>query len=66
MALSIERLWRSAKVERVYLNTYQSIGELIINVDDYIDFYNYRIFHQILKILTMKIKKICQQISFGL
>jgi putative transposase len=40
MALSIERLWRSAKVERVYLNTYQSIGELIINVDDYIDFYN--------------------------
>ncbi|CAC9455736.1 hypothetical protein BSPLISOX_1767 [uncultured Gammaproteobacteria bacterium] len=66
MALSIERLWRSAKVERVYLNTYQSIGELITNVDDYIDFYNYRIFHQILKILTMKIKKICQQISFGL
>ena len=29
----IERFWRSAKVERIYLNAYQSIGELTTDVD---------------------------------
>jgi hypothetical protein len=28
----IERFWRSAKCERIYLNEYQSIGELITDV----------------------------------
>jgi putative transposase len=31
----IERFWRSAKCERIYLNEYQSISELITDVDDY-------------------------------
>ncbi|VVH66639.1 hypothetical protein BSPLISOX_1055, partial [uncultured Gammaproteobacteria bacterium] len=44
-----ERFWRSAKCERIYLNEYQSISELITDVDDYIEFYNYRRFHQTLK-----------------
>ncbi|CAC9543762.1 hypothetical protein [uncultured Gammaproteobacteria bacterium] len=35
------------------LNTHQSIGGLITNVDDYIDFYNYRRFHQTLDCFIM-------------
>jgi hypothetical protein len=31
------------------LNEYQSIGELITDVDDYIEFYNHRKFHETLK-----------------
>ena len=46
--ICIERFWRSAKYERVYLNEYQNIGELITDVDDYIDFYNHRSFHETL------------------
>jgi hypothetical protein len=33
--ICIERFWRSAKCERIYLNEYQSIGELITDVGDY-------------------------------
>ncbi len=44
----IERFWRSAKCERIYLNEYNSIKELKEDVHDYIDFYNYRRFHQTL------------------
>ncbi|VVH62214.1 Mobile element protein, partial [uncultured Gammaproteobacteria bacterium] len=44
----IERFWRSAKCERIYLNEYQSISELITDVDDYIEFYNHRRFHETL------------------
>ena len=46
--ICIERFWRSAKVERIYLNEYQNINELTTDVDDYIDFYNHRRFHQTL------------------
>ena len=46
--ICIERFWRSAKVERIYLNEYQNISELTTDVDDYIDFYNHRRFHQTL------------------
>jgi putative transposase len=46
--ICIERFWRSAKCERIYLNEYQNIGELITDVDDYIEFYNYKRFHQTL------------------
>jgi len=46
--ICIERFWRSAKVERIYLNAYQNIGELITDVDDYIEFYNHRRFHETL------------------
>ena len=45
----IERFWRSAKCERIYLNEYHSLSELITDVGDYIEFYNYRRFHQTLK-----------------
>jgi putative transposase len=31
------------------LNEYQSIGELITDVDDYIEFYNHRKLHETLK-----------------
>ncbi|WP_122951347.1 integrase core domain-containing protein [Bathymodiolus thermophilus thioautotrophic gill symbiont] len=46
--ICIERFWRSAKCERVYLNEYQSICELIVDADDYIKFYNHRRFHETL------------------
>uniref|UniRef100_UPI0034DF816C IS3 family transposase n=1 Tax=Candidatus Thiodubiliella endoseptemdiera TaxID=2738886 RepID=UPI0034DF816C len=47
--ICIERFWRSAKCERIYLNEYQSIGELTTDVDDYIEFYNHQRFHETLK-----------------
>ena len=46
--ICIERFWRSTKCERIYLNAYQSIDELITDVDDYIEFYNDKRFHQTL------------------
>ena len=46
--ICIERFWRSAKYERVYLNEYNSIKALQEDVADYIDFYNYRRFHETL------------------
>ncbi|WP_087871312.1 IS3 family transposase [Bathymodiolus platifrons methanotrophic gill symbiont] len=44
----IERFWRSAKCERLYLNEYDSIGDLQQDIDDYIEFYNDRRFHEYL------------------
>jgi hypothetical protein len=41
--------WRSAKCERIYLNEYQSISDLITDMDDYIEFYNHQRFHETLK-----------------
>ena len=46
--ICIERFWISAKCERIYLNEYQSILELMSDVDDYIEFYNHRRSHEIL------------------
>jgi putative transposase len=46
--ICIERFWRSAKVERIYLNEYKSIKELKEDTKDYIDFYNNKRFHQTL------------------
>jgi putative transposase len=46
--ICIERFWISAKCERIYLNEYQSIRELMTDVDDYIEFYNHRRFHETL------------------
>lgn len=37
---------RSAKCEKIYLNEYNSMAELKNDVKDYIDFYNYRRFHE--------------------
>jgi len=44
----IERFWRSAKVERIYLNEYNSMNELKEDVKNYINFYNHQRFHQTL------------------
>ncbi len=46
--IAIERFWRSAKCERIYLNEYNSINELKQDVEGYINFYNYHRFHQTL------------------
>ncbi len=46
--ICIERFWRSAKCERIYLNEYDSINALQKDVDDYIEFYNHRRFHETL------------------
>jgi len=42
----IERFWRSAKCERIYLNEYNSMIELKKDVKDYINFYNHKRIHQ--------------------
>ncbi len=46
--ICIERFWRSAKVERIYLNEYNTIQELKDDVRDYMEFYNYKRFHETL------------------
>ena len=46
--IAIERFWRSAKCERIYLNEYNSINELKQDAESYINFYNYHRFHQTL------------------
>ncbi len=48
-ATAIRYFWRSAKCERIYLNEYFSIKELIDDTRDYIEFYNYKRFHQSLQ-----------------
>ena len=47
--ICIERFWRSAKVEKIYLNEYERVSVLKSDVKDYIEFYNYRRFHETLK-----------------
>ncbi len=46
--ICIERFWRSAKVEKIYLNEYFKISTLKSDVADYMEFYNYRRFHETL------------------
>jgi len=47
--IAIERFWRSAKVEKIYLNEYERVSVLKSDVNDYMEFYNYRRFHETLK-----------------
>lgn len=47
--ICIERFWRSAKCERIYLNEYNGIKELREDVKDYMEFYNHRRFHETLE-----------------
>jgi putative transposase len=47
--IAIERLWRSVKVERIYLNSYNTIKELKEDLHKYFHFYNYQRFHQTLE-----------------
>jgi putative transposase len=46
--ICIERFWRSAKCEKIYLNEYNTLSELKDDVRNYIDFYNHRRFHETL------------------
>jgi len=46
--IAIERFWRSAKVERIYLNQYNTMKELKEDMIDYMDFYNHKRFHETL------------------
>ena len=47
--ICIERFWRSAKVEKIYLNEQDKVSILRSDVKDYMEFYNYRRFHETLK-----------------
>jgi len=53
--IAIERFWRSAKVERIYLNQYNTIKELKEDVMDYMQFYNYRRFHETLAYIARRV-----------
>jgi putative transposase len=46
--ICIERFWRSAKVEKIYLNEYHKVSDLKNDVKDYMQFYNYKRFHETL------------------
>lgn len=46
--IAIERFWRSAKYENIYLNEYKSVKALKTGISAYINFYNHRRFHQTL------------------
>jgi len=46
--ICIERFWRSAKCEKIYLNEYNRLIELKDDVKTYIEFYNHRRFHETL------------------
>lgn len=47
--IAIERFWRSAKYENIYLQEYQTIRELKNGVNEYVEFYNHKRFHQTLQ-----------------
>jgi len=44
----VERLWRTVKVEEVYLRDYQTVAEARYSLGRYFEFYNNRRFHQAL------------------
>jgi putative transposase len=44
--ICIERFWRTAKVEQIYLNEYNKISQLKEDIKEYIEFYNTKRFHQ--------------------
>lgn len=44
--ICIERFWRSAKVEKIYLNEYKKVSILKGDIKEYIEFYNHRRFHE--------------------
>lgn len=48
----VERLWRSVKYEKVYLNDFRTVKEAYLGLEDYFDFYNHRRLHQSLDYQT--------------
>lgn len=47
--IAIERFWRSAKYENIYIQEYKNIRELKNGINEYIAFYNHKRYHQSLK-----------------
>ena len=43
--IAIERFWRSAKYENIYIQEFKAIKEIKSSVDEYIEFYNNKRFH---------------------
>ncbi len=48
----VERLWRSVKYEKVYLNDFETVKEVCSGIKDYFKFYNHKRFHQSLEYRT--------------
>jgi putative transposase len=48
----VERLWRSVKYEKVYLNDFHTVKQAYQGLKDYFEFYNHRRFHQSLDYQT--------------
>jgi putative transposase len=48
----VERLWHSVKHEDVYLNGYANMGELMVGLASYMNFYNVERVHQSLGYAT--------------
>ena len=48
----VERLWRTVKVEEVYLRDYQTVAEATLNLGRYFEFYNHERLHQALGYCT--------------
>ena len=46
--IAIERFWRSAKYENIYIQEFKTIKEIKRSIDEYIVFYNQKRFHQTL------------------
>jgi len=48
----VERLWRSVKYEKVYLNDFNTVNEAYLGLKEYFEFYNNKRFHQSLDYQT--------------
>ena len=48
----VERLWRSVKYEKVYLNDFITVKDVYDGLRDYFEFYNHKRFHQSLNYQT--------------
>ena len=48
----VERLWRSVKYEKVYLNDFQTVKEAYVGLKNYFEFYNHKRIHQSLDYQT--------------
>jgi putative transposase len=48
----VERLWRTVKVEEVYLRDYQTVAEATLSLSRYFEFYNHERLHQALGYCT--------------
>jgi putative transposase len=44
----VERLWRSIKVEEIYLRDYQTVAEVVLGLGRYFEFYNHQRLHEAL------------------